>query len=76
MSGLNEDQEAIRELAARFTAERITPAAAEWDEKHHFPRDVVKEAGSLGFGGIYVSPELGGSGLGRVEAALVMEAMA
>jgi alkylation response protein AidB-like acyl-CoA dehydrogenase len=76
MSGLSEDQEAIRELAARFTAERITPNAAEWDERHHFPRDVVAEAGSLGFGGIYVSPELGGSGLGRVEAALVMEAMA
>jgi alkylation response protein AidB-like acyl-CoA dehydrogenase len=76
MTALNDDREAIRELAARFTAERITPHAAEWDEKHHFPRDVVKEAGSLGFGGIYVSPELGGSGLGRVEAALVMEAMA
>ncbi len=45
-------------------------------DSKHFPRDVVKEAGSLGFGGIYVAPELGGSGLGRVEAALVMEAMA
>jgi len=76
MNGLNEDQEAIRDLAVRFTAERITPKAAEWDEKHHFPRDVVEEAGALGLGGIYVSPELGGSGLGRLEAALVMEAMA
>jgi alkylation response protein AidB-like acyl-CoA dehydrogenase len=63
-------------LAARFTAERITPNAADWDERKHFPRDVVEEAGALGFGGIYVSPQLGGSGLGRVEAALVMEAMA
>ena len=76
MSRLSEDQEAIRELAARFTAERITPHAADWDEKHYFPREVVQEAGSLGLGGIYVSPELGGSGLGRLEAALVMEAMA
>jgi alkylation response protein AidB-like acyl-CoA dehydrogenase len=76
MSELDEERAAIREMAARFTAERITPAAAGWDETHHFPRDVVEEAGSLGFGGIYVSPEIGGSGLGRVEAALVMEAMA
>jgi alkylation response protein AidB-like acyl-CoA dehydrogenase len=76
MSETIEDRAAIRELAARFTTERITPSAADWDERHHFPRDVVEEAGALGFGGIYVSPDLGGSGLGRVEAALVMEAMA
>lgn len=76
MIELDEDRAAIRDLAARFTAERITPNAADWDERKHFPRDVVAEAGALGFGGIYVSPELGGSGLGRVEAALVMEAMA
>jgi alkylation response protein AidB-like acyl-CoA dehydrogenase len=76
MSELDEDRAAIRDMAARFTAERITPNAAAWDEAHHFPRDVVEEAGALGFGGIYVSPELGGSGLGRFEAALVMEEMA
>ncbi|PZU09289.1 acyl-CoA dehydrogenase family protein [Sphingomonas sp.] len=73
---LTEDQRAIREMARRFTAEAITPFAAGWDETHHFPRDVVMAAAGLGFGGIYVSEESGGVGLGRLEAALIMEAMA
>jgi alkylation response protein AidB-like acyl-CoA dehydrogenase len=73
---LTEDQLAIQEMAQRFTADAITPHAAEWDEKHHFPRDVVKAAAELGFGAIYVSEEAGGIGLGRLEAALIMEAMA
>lgn len=73
---LTEDQRAIQEMAQRFTADVITPHAAEWDEQHHFPRDVVKAAAELGFGGIYVSEEGGGIGLGRLEAALIMEAMA
>ena len=73
---LTEDQSAIQEMAQRFTADAITPHAAEWDEKHHFPRDVVKAAAELGFGAIYVSEESGGIGLGRLEAALIMEAMA
>ena len=73
---LNESQLAIQELARRFTADAITPHAAEWDEKHIFPRDTIRAAGALGFGGIYVSEESGGIGLGRLEAALIMEAMA
>lgn len=73
---LTDDQRAIQEMAQRFTADAITPNAAEWDEKHHFPRDVIKAAADLGFGGIYVSEESGGIGLGRLEAALIMEAMA
>lgn len=73
---LTDDQRAIQEMARRFTADAITPHAGEWDENHHFPRDVVKAAAGLGFGAIYVSEASGGSGLGRLEAALVMEAMA
>ncbi|TVV70688.1 acyl-CoA dehydrogenase family protein [Sphingomonas solaris] len=73
---LTEDQRAIQEMAQRFTADAITPFAAGWDEAHHFPRDVVKAACELGFGAIYVSEEGGGTGLGRMESALVMEAMA
>lgn len=72
---LTEDQLAIQDMARRFTAEQITPFAAEWDEKHHYPVDVWKAAGQLGFGAIYVSEESGGTGLGRLEAALIMEAM-
>ncbi|MFD1105339.1 acyl-CoA dehydrogenase family protein [Sphingobium olei] len=73
---LTEDQRAIQEMARRFTADAITPFAAEWDEKHIFPRDTIRAAAELGFGGIYVSEASGGIGLGRLEAALIMEAMA
>src|SRR5436190_19709624 len=73
---LTEDQRAIQEMARKFTADAITPNASEWDEHHIFPRDVVKAAADLGFGGIYVSEENGGIGLGRLESALIMEAMA
>ena len=73
---LTEDQRAIQEMAQRFTTDAITPHAAEWDEKHIFPRDTIKAAAELGFAAIYVSEEFGGIGLGRLEAALIMEAMA
>lgn len=73
---LTDDQREIQELARRFTADAITPHAAEWDEKHIFPRDTVRAAAELGFGAIYVSEQSGGIGLGRLEAALIMEAMA
>jgi alkylation response protein AidB-like acyl-CoA dehydrogenase len=73
---LNDEQRQIQEMARNFTADAITPHAAEWDEKHIFPRDTIRQAAALGFGSIYVSEESGGIGLGRLEAALIMEAMA
>jgi alkylation response protein AidB-like acyl-CoA dehydrogenase len=73
---LTEDQLAIQEMAQKFTADAITPHASEWDEKHIFPRETIKQAAELGFGGIYVSEESGGIGLGRLESAVIMEAMA
>ncbi len=73
---LNDEQRQIQEMARQFTADAITPHAAEWDEKHVFPRDTIQAAAELGFGSIYVSEESGGIGLGRLEAALIMEAMA
>ncbi|WP_375393430.1 acyl-CoA dehydrogenase family protein [uncultured Sphingomonas sp.] len=73
---LTDDQREIQDLARRFTADRITPNAGEWDEKHIFPRETIKAAAELGFASIYVSEESGGIALGRLEAALIMEAMA
>src|SRR5206468_7820398 len=73
---LNDEQRQIQEMARQFTADAITPHAAEWDEKHIFPRETIRRAAELGFGSIYVSEESGGIGLGRLEAALIMEAMA
>jgi alkylation response protein AidB-like acyl-CoA dehydrogenase len=73
---LTEDQIAIQDMAKKFTADAITPHAAKWDEEHIFPRDTIKAAAELGFASIYVSEESGGIGLGRLEAVLIMEAMA
>lgn len=72
---LTEDQQAIQEMARRFAADAITPHAAHWDEEKILPRDMLTQAGELGFGAIYVSEEAGGIGLGRLEAALIMEAL-
>ena len=73
---LTDDQREIQDLARKFTADAITPHAADWDERHFFPRATVKAAADLGFAAVYVSEDAGGIGLGRLEAALIMEAMA
>ena len=62
---LTDDQIAIQDVARKFTSDRITPFAGQWDEEHHYPVDVWKAAGELGFGAIYISEENGGIGLGR-----------
>lgn len=72
---LTDDQRQIQEMAQKFTADAITPHAAAWDEKHLFPRETIKAAAELGFAAIYVSEESGGIGLGRLESALIFEAM-
>jgi alkylation response protein AidB-like acyl-CoA dehydrogenase len=72
---LTDDQLAIQDMARKFTADQITPNAAKWDEEKHFPRDVVRQAGELGFGAIYISEEMGGIALGRLESALIFEAL-
>ncbi len=60
---LTEEQRAIRDMAADFAREELAPKALEWDEKKHFPVDVLRKAAALGMGGIYISDEYGGSGL-------------
>jgi len=76
LAELNEEQAAIYETARRFTKDKITPHAADWDQNYTFPRATIREAAALGFGAIYVSEEHGGIGLGRLEATLIVEAMA
>ncbi|MEM9623743.1 MAG: acyl-CoA dehydrogenase family protein [Pseudomonadota bacterium] len=73
---LTEEQTAIQDMANKFTADEITPFAAEWDEKLIFPKETLQKAAELGFGSIYVSEDHGGIGLTRVEAALIMESLA
>ena len=70
---LSDEQRAIQDMARSFAAERLAPNAAEWDEKAHFPVDVLKELAELGLGAIYVRDDVGGSGLGRLDAAIAFE---
>ena len=73
---LGDDQRAFREVARAFAAERMAPFAAEWDESCHFPIDVLREAAKLGFAGLYVRDDVGGAGLSRFDAAIVLEELA
>jgi acyl-CoA dehydrogenase len=73
---LTEDQLAIQDMARRFAADALVPHAAGWDDRHEFPRETIRSAAELGFAAIYVSEEAGGIGLGRLEAALIFEALA
>jgi alkylation response protein AidB-like acyl-CoA dehydrogenase len=73
---LTDDQTTIRDMARDFAAEKLAPHALEWDEKRHFPVDVIRETAALGMAGIYVREASGGSGLTRLDAALIFEALA
>lgn len=73
---LNEDQIAFADVAKQFAEQMLAPHAAEWDEKQHFPKDVLRQAGELGFLSIYTPPEHGGLGLSRLDAAIIFEQLA
>jgi alkylation response protein AidB-like acyl-CoA dehydrogenase len=73
---LTDDQIAIRDMALDFAAEKLAPHALEWDEKKHFPVDVMREAAALGMAAIYTRDDVGGSGMTRLDAALIFEALA
>lgn len=70
---LNEDQRAFADTAQQFSLERLAPMAAEWDEKQLFPKDVLREAGELGFLSLYTPEEHGGLGLSRLDASIIFE---
>ena len=72
---LTEEQSAIQDTALAFARDRIAPGALEWDETSHFPVDVIRETAALGIGTIYVPAEQGGSGLTRLDGALIFEAL-
>ena len=73
---LTAEQEAILAMTRGFAADRIAPHALKWDMDKHFPVDVLAEAGALGLGGIYTREDVGGTGLGRLDAVLIFEALA
>ena len=73
---LSEDQRAVQETARQFAAERFAPDAARWDAEEIFPVDALRAAAALGFAGIYVRDDLGGSDLSRLDATIVFEELA
>ncbi|KRE24217.1 acyl-CoA dehydrogenase [Bosea sp. Root483D1] len=75
MFSLTEDQIAIRDMAQGFAAETLAPHAVRWDEEKHFPVEEMRQAAALGMGGIYIRDDVGGSGLSRLDAAVIFEAL-
>ncbi len=73
---LTEDYIAIRTLARNFAESEIKPHVMEWDESQHFPMEAFQRMAELGFLGIMVPPEYGGSGLGAMENAIIIEEIA
>ncbi|MGY0777923.1 isobutyryl-CoA dehydrogenase [Azospirillum argentinense] len=70
---LSEEQQAFRDTARDFAQQEMAPNAAHWDENSVFPVDTLRQAAALGFAGICVGEEFGGSGLGRLDAAVIFE---
>ncbi len=75
MFALSEDQLAIQEMATAFANDTLAPQAMRWDEEKHFPVAEMRQAAALGMGGIYIAEDVGGSGLSRLDAALIFEAL-
>jgi alkylation response protein AidB-like acyl-CoA dehydrogenase len=73
---LSDEQRAFAETARAFAREEWLPQAPGWDERGEFPVAALRRAAELGFAGIYVGDEFGGSGLGRMDATIIFEELA
>jgi alkylation response protein AidB-like acyl-CoA dehydrogenase len=73
---LSEEQRAFQATARQFAREEFAPRAKEWDEKYVFPIESMRKAASLGFGGMYIREDVGGSNLARLDAAIIFEELA
>jgi isobutyryl-CoA dehydrogenase len=73
--GLVGDTKAFQEAARTFADKELAPHMLEWDQHEIFPREKLKLAAGLGFGAIYCKEDYGGSGLGRLDASVIFEAM-
>jgi alkylation response protein AidB-like acyl-CoA dehydrogenase len=73
---LSEEQRAFQATARTFARDEMMPNAPAWDEGEIFPVDALRKAAALGFGGIYVKEDVGGSALSRLDAALIFEELA
>ena len=73
---LTDDQQAFVDTARAFAEKELVPNAARWDQEHHFPIDVFRKAGEMGFMGMYTPESAGGFGMSRLDSALIFEQLA
>jgi len=73
---LSEEQRAIQDTARSFARSEMMPHAKDWDENSTFPVETLRKAAALGFGGIYVKEDVGGSALTRLDSAIIFEELA
>ncbi|XP_053502557.1 isobutyryl-CoA dehydrogenase, mitochondrial isoform X1 [Ictalurus furcatus] len=73
--GLTDEQKEFQKVAFDFAANEMAPHMARWDENEIFPVETMRKAAQLGFGGIYVQPDVGGSGLSRLDTSIIFEAL-
>ena len=73
---ISEEQAAYRDAARQFARKELAPHAARWDVEQHFPKDVIRRAGELGFCALYTAVEDGGLGLPRLDSSLILEELA
>ena len=74
-AGLTEEQKEMQSMALTFAMNEMFPHMATWDQQHIFPVDVLKKAAQLGFGALYTSSDYGGTGLSRLDASIIFEAL-
>eukprot|EP00941_MAST-03F_sp_MAST-3F-sp1_P000119 g119.t1 len=73
--GLSDEQIEFQTLAKSFADQELAPFAEKWDQEHHFPYKTLQEAAALGFGAVFVDPEVGGTGLSRLDGSIIFEAL-
>ena len=74
-AGLNEEQKEMQSMALSFAMNEMFPRMSYWDQNHIFPVDVLRKAAELGFGALYTSSDYGGTGLTRLDASIIFEAL-
>ncbi len=73
---LTEDQQMFADTAKQFSDSELLPNAAKWDQEHIFPKDIIAQAGELGFCALYTSEDVGGLNLSRLDASIIFEQLA
>ncbi len=74
--GLSSDEAELHQLAERFAEQEMKEAAARWDEEKTLPEDVLRSAARLGFGGLFVRDDVGGTSMSRLQGSVIFEALA